>query len=181
MKKFTKIAVSVSLGLLGLFIFNSCSTVIPKNVEPVKNFDAQKYLGVWYEIARFDYKFEKNLNNVTANYSLKENGTIKVTNKGYDYVEKEWKESIGEAKFQGDESVASLKVSFFKPIWSGYHVIDLDENYQYALVSGSSTKYLWILSRTTTIPEEIKIRFVEKAKSLGFPTQNLIWVDHSKN
>ncbi|MFW1886610.1 lipocalin family protein, partial [Acinetobacter nosocomialis] len=88
----------------------------------VKNFDSDKYLGKWYEIARFDFKFERNLNQVTATYSKNPDGTIKVDNKGYDYVKKEWKQSIGEARFVNSENEARLKVSFFKPFWAGYNV-----------------------------------------------------------
>ncbi|MEN4762235.1 lipocalin family protein [Chryseobacterium sp. C39-AII1] len=178
MTTFQKIAVPVSLGVLGLLIFNSCSVGIPKGATAIQNFNAEKYLGKWYEIARFDYKFEKNMDNVTATYSKNEKGTIRVDNKGYDYIKKEWKESIGEAKFVNKETEARLKVSFFKPIWAGYNVIDIDENYQYALVVGNSTKYIWILSRTKEIPESIKQRFLEKAKNIGYNVDDLIWVKH---
>ncbi len=178
MTTFQKIAIPVSLGLLGLLIFNSCSVGIPKGATAIQNFNAEKYLGKWYEIARFDYKFEKNMDNVTATYSKNEKGTIRVDNKGYDYIKKEWKESIGEAKFVNKETEARLKVSFFKPIWAGYNVIDIDENYQYALVVGNSTKYIWILSRTKEIPESIKQRFLEKAKNIGYHVDDLIWVKH---
>jgi apolipoprotein D and lipocalin family protein len=119
------------------------------------------------------------MDNVTAEYSENPSGSIRVTNKGYDYVKKEWKESIGEAKFVKDKTEARLKVSFLKPIWAGYNVIDIDEDYQYALIAGSSTKYLWILSRTTSIPESIKQRFIEKAKKIGYNTDELIWVKHN--
>jgi apolipoprotein D and lipocalin family protein len=179
MKTFQKIAIPVTLGALGLILFNSCSTGIAKGAVTVNNFDAKKYLGRWYEIARFDYRFEKNMDNVTAEYSENPSGSIRVTNKGYDYVKKEWKESIGEAKFVKDKTEARLKVSFLKPIWAGYNVIDIDEDYQYALIAGSSTKYLWILSRTTSIPESIKQRFIEKAKKIGYNTDELIWVKHN--
>ncbi|WP_267405175.1 MULTISPECIES: lipocalin family protein [unclassified Chryseobacterium] len=178
MTTFQKIAIPVSLGVLGLLIFNSCSVGIPKGATAIQNFNAEKYLGKWYEIARFDYKFEKNMDNVTATYSKNEKGTIRVDNKGYDYIKKEWKESIGEAKFVNKETEARLKVSFFKPIWAGYNVIDIDENYQYALVVGNSTKYIWILSRTKEIPESIKQRFLEKAKNIGYNVDDLIWVKH---
>ena len=177
MRKFTKVLVPVSLGILGLFIFNACSVGLPKGATAVKNFNAQKYLGKWYEIARFDYRFERNMDQVTAEYSMKENGHIEVKNRGYNYVKKEWKESIGEARFVDDEKTASLKVSFFKPIWAGYNVIDIDEDYKYALVAGSSLDYLWILSREKTLPENYKQRFLEKAKNLGYKTENLIWVN----
>ncbi|SHL84915.1 lipocalin family protein [Chryseobacterium polytrichastri] len=178
MKNIQKIAIPVSLGILGLIVFNSCSTGIPKGAKAVTHFNADKYLGKWYEIARFDYRFEKNMDNVTATYSQNPNGTIRVDNKGYDYIKKEWKESIGEARFIKDKTEARLKVSFFKPIWAGYNVIDIDENYQYALIAGSSLKYIWILSRTKEIPESIKQRFLEKAKRIGYNTNELIWVKH---
>lgn len=169
--------IPASLGILGVLLFNSCAVGIPKGATAVQNFDSEKYLGKWYEIARFDFRFEKNLNNVTAEYSKKDNGNIKVKNRGYDYIKQIWKESIGEAKFVNKPTEARLKVSFFKPIWSGYNVIDIDENYKYALVAGNDLDYLWILSRETTLPESYKQRFLEKAKSLGYKTENLIWVE----
>ncbi|KQT18521.1 lipocalin [Chryseobacterium sp. Leaf404] len=180
MKTYKKILLPLAAGVLGLLVLNSCSVGIPKNAVAVQNFSADKYLGKWYEIARFDYKFEKDMDNVTAEYSYNDRGNIKVKNRGYNYVKKEWKESVGEAKFVNEKTEARLKVSFFKPIWAGYNVIDIDENYQYALVAGNSVKYNWILSRTPEIPESIKLRFLEKAKNLGYNTDNLIWVKHNK-
>lgn len=179
MKTFQKIAIPISLGIIGLLLLNSCSVGIPDGATAVKNFDSDKYLGKWYEIARFDYKFEKNMDNVTANYSLNPDGSIKVQNQGYNYVKKEWKESIGEARFVNDKSEARLKVSFFKPIWAGYNVIDIDDNYQNALVVGNSSKYIWILSRDKKMPESIKERFLAKAQKLGYDTNALIWVKHN--
>ncbi|HLV42353.1 MAG TPA: lipocalin family protein [Brumimicrobium sp.] len=168
--------VGVVVLALGLF---GC-TSIPKNAEAVKGFDADKYLGKWYEIARFDFRFEKNLNNTTAEYSLNENGTIKVVNKGFNYVKKEWSSAEGKAKFVKNPETAELKVSFFGPFYSGYNIIALDDNYQYALVAGASLKYLWILSRTPTIPEDIKESYIQKARAIGYKTENMIWVEHDK-
>ena len=153
---FKKIIIPVSIGILGFIILNSCSVGIPKGATAIQNFDSEKYLGKWYEIARFDYRFEKNLDNVTATYSLNSDGTIKVDNKGYDYVKKEWKQSVGEARFVNSKNEARLKVTFFKPFWAGYNVIDIDENYQNALVVGKNLDYIWILSREKTIPENMK-------------------------
>lgn len=176
MKNFSKIALGLGLSAAALFILNSCSIGLPKGAKAVTDFEADKYLGKWYEIARFDYVFEKNMNQVSATYSKKENGNIKVDNRGYDYVKNKWKESVGEAKFVKNPTIAELKVSFFKPIWASYNVIDIDENYKYALVVGNNLDYLWILSREKTIPESYKQRFLAKAKSLGFKTEDLIWV-----
>ena len=145
----------------------------------VQNFESKKYLGKWSEIARFDSRFERNMNNVTATYSLKDNGNIKVDNKGFDYVKKEWKESIGEAKFVNEPTEARLKVSFFKPIWAGYNVIDLDENYKYALVAGNNLDYLWILSREKTFPEGFNKRFLVKPKNSAYKRKNSFWVKNN--
>jgi apolipoprotein D and lipocalin family protein len=180
MKKNKRIVVPVVLAFVGLAILNSCFVGLPKGATAVKNFQSEKYLGKWYEIARFDLFFERNLNNVTATYSKKENGNIKVENRGFDYVKKNWKESDGEAKFVINENIAVLKVSFFKPIWSGYNVIDIDPDYKYALVAGNNLDYLWILSREKSIPAEYKQRFLKKAQKIGFDTNKLIWVEHDK-
>jgi apolipoprotein D and lipocalin family protein len=161
------------------FSFLGCASM-PKKAEVVNNFDADRYLGKWYEIARFDFRFEKNLNNTTAEYSENENGTIKVVNKGFNYVKNEWSSAEGKAKFVKDPKTAQLKVSFFGPFYSGYNVIALDGDYEYALVAGESLKYLWILSRTPTIPENIKQKYIQTAKEIGYETENLIWVEHGK-
>lgn len=161
------------LGLLG------CKT-IPDGAKAVTSFDKEKYLGRWYEIARIDFKFEKNLNNTTAEYSLNKNGTIKVDNKGYDTIKKKWKQSIGKAKFVGSEDVAMLKVSFFGPFYGGYNVAAIDEDYKYALIVGGSLDYMWILSRETSIPEEVKDRYLQLAEGIGYDISRLIWVEHDK-
>jgi apolipoprotein D and lipocalin family protein len=158
---------------------NSCVS-IPKGARAVQPFDKNRYLGKWYEIARFDFKFEKNLSNVTATYSLNHNGSIKVDNKGYNYKKKEWKESVGKAKFVNSEDEARLKVSFFGPFYAGYNVIAIDDNYQHALVAGNNLNYLWILSRTATIPEAVKNDYLAKAKQLGYDTSELIWTKHDE-
>ncbi|MGM0649732.1 MAG: lipocalin family protein [Bacteroidota bacterium] len=159
--------------------FISCST-IPKDATAVRNFDKKKYLGKWYEIARLDFKYERNLNNTTAEYSTNDDGTIKVKNRGFHVKEKEWKQAVGKAKFVKDENVAMLKVSFFGPFYSGYNVIALDENYNYALVAGKNLDYLWILSRKTSIPEDVKTEYLKIAKEIGYNTDDLIWVEHNK-
>ena len=158
---------------------SSCST-IPKGVTAVKPFDKDRYLGKWYEIARIDFKYERDLNNTTAEYSLNANGTIKVDNKGYNTKKGEWVQAIGKAKFVGDDTIAMLKVSFFGPFYSGYNVIALDADYQYALVGGASFKYLWILSRKTTIPEEIKDKYLKIAADFGYNTSDLLWIEHNE-
>ncbi len=162
-----------------LFLIQSCAS-IPENAQPVTDFDAKKYLGAWFEIARFDYRFEKNLSNVIAQYSLNEDQSIKVFNSGYNFKKEEWQSATGSAKFRGDENVAALKVTFFKPFYSGYNVVAIDKDYKYALVAGRSLEYLWILSREKTMPEEVKTSYVKLAEEIGYDTSQLIWVEHDK-
>ena len=159
--------------------FYSCAT-IPDGVVAVKPFDIEKYLGKWYEIARIDFKYEKDLNNTIAEYSLNDNGTIKVDNQGYNTKKGEWVRAIGKAKFVGDENIAMLKVSFFGPFYSGYNVIAIDDEYKYALIAGNSLKYLWILSRETSIPAEVKDKYLKIAEKGGYIVSDLLWVEHNK-
>lgn len=170
---------ALALGAAALIYTSSCAS-IPKGASAVKPFDVNKYLGKWYEIARKDFKYEKNLNNVTADYSLNEDGSIRVVNRGYDVVKEEWKESVGKAKPVGDPKEGRLKVSFFGPFYSGYNVIDIDPDYQYVLVAGDDLKNLWILSRRPTIPEDIQNRYLQKAQEIGYDTSDLVWGAHDK-
>ena len=160
------------------FTFNSC-TNIPKGAIAVKSFDKQKYLGKWYEIARLDFRFEKNMNNTKATYSLNKDGSIKVDNQGYNYKKEKWEQAIGKAKFVDDTTVAMLKVSFFGPFYAGYNVISLDNNYQYALITGKNLSYLWILSREKSIPDNIKQNYLSIAENLGYKIADLVWVKHN--
>jgi len=157
----------------------SCAR-IPSKAVAVHPFEKTKYLGKWYEIARLDFRFEKNLNNTTAEYSLRENGTIKVDNKGYNYKKNKWSQAVGTAKFREADTIAKLKVSFFGPFYAGYNVIALDKDCKYALVAGKSTDYLWILSRETTIPDAVKNEYIDIAKRIGYKTADLVWVKHDK-
>lgn len=157
----------------------SCSS-LQKGAVAVTNFDKGRYLGKWYEIARLDFKYERGLNNTSAEYTLNENGTIRVENRGYNYKEGKWRVAIGKAKFVKSESVAMLKVSFFGPFYGGYNVIAIDPEYKYSLVSGSSLKYLWILSREKSIPDDIREKYLKIAEGIGYKTSDLIWVEHNK-
>jgi apolipoprotein D and lipocalin family protein len=154
----------------------ACNVTAPKDVKVVDNFQLPRYLGTWYEIARLDHSFERGLDSVTANYTPRDDGGIKVINRGYNPKKQQWQESIGKAYFIGSPQQASLKVSFFGPFYGGYNVIDLDDEYQHALIAGPNKDYLWILSRTPTINTQTRDRLVAVAKSYGFPVDELIWV-----
>jgi apolipoprotein D and lipocalin family protein len=162
------------------FILTSCSRSIPKGATAVKPFDVNRYTGRWYEIARLDFKQERGLNNTSADYSLNDDGSIKVLNKGYDTRKGEWREASGKAKFTDSDNEAKLKVSFFGPFYSGYNVIALDPDYKYALVAGKNLKYLWLLSRTTSMPDDIKQKYLRQAQEIGYQTDDLVWVEHNR-
>lgn len=150
---------------------------IPENVRPVDNFKLERYLGKWYEIARLDHSFERGLSRVSAEYSLREDGGVKVLNRGYSAADNKWKEAEGKAYFVKGAELGYLKVSFFGPFYGSYIVCELDhENYQYSLVSGPDTSYLWILARTPQLDEATTSMLVARAAALGFDTSKLIFV-----
>jgi len=171
---------SIGTAAISLLLLQSCA-VKSKNVIAVKNFNSEKYLGKWYEIARFDYSFEKNMDNTTAEYALNPDGSIKVINKGFNYKKNKWSSAQGKAKFIGSKSEAKLKVSFFGPFYGGYNVVAIDKDYQNAMIYGSSTKYIWLLSRTPKLDSKTKEAFLAKARQDGYNTGKLIWVKHDKD
>ena len=163
--------------LIGFILLLSGCVSIPEGIEPVKNFQAERYLGTWYEIARLDHSFERGMQQVTAEYSLRDDGGIKVINRGFKEAEQEWAEAEGKAYFVNGDTEGYLKVSFFGPFYGSYVVFELDhENYQYAFISGPDTDYLWLLARTPTVPPEVLQKFVEMSKARGFNTDDLIYV-----
>jgi len=172
MKKLSTVFLLLLLGCVG----------IPEDVEPVDNFNIEKYLGKWYEIARLDHSFERGLTNVTAEYSLRDDGGVRVLNRGFSAEEDLWKEAEGKAYFVKRSDQGYLKVSFFGPFYGSYIVFALDhENYQFALVCGPNKSYLWILARSPMMKEDVKHRLIEKAAAVGFNTSKLIFVDHNKS
>lgn len=163
--------------ILSALVSFSCSVAPLKDVKVIDHFSSDKYLGTWYEIARLDHSFERGLEHVTANYSPRADGGLKVVNRGFDSKTQQWQQSVGKAYFIGSPQVAALKVSFFGPFYGGYNVIDLDPDYSYALVAGPNRDYLWILSRTPTLSMETRDKLLQVAKDYGFNTAALIWVN----
>ena len=178
---------SVLLILLSVIIsglFTGCSgqkQMIDNSV--VKELDLQKYLGTWYEIARYDHRFERNLVGVTANYSIRPDGKIKVVNSGYkNTLDGEYSEAIGKAKIPDPENEpAKLKVSFFWIFYGDYYVLELDKDYQWAVIGSSTDKYLWILSRTPQMAPEIYTDLLKRIADRGYDTSALIKVKQKEN
>ena len=170
-------------GFLALVVFGltACSTTAPDGITAVTPFEITRYIGKWYEIARLDHSFERDMTDVSANYRQQEDGSVEVINRGFNAKRNEWREAVGKAKFTGDTNRASLKVSFFGPFYGGYHVVALDQQgYRWAMVAGPDRDYLWILGRDRQLPAEIREQLLTKARELGFDTQKLIWVSHDR-
>ena len=163
----------LTTGLLTLF---SCTTT-HKELQTVDKVDLQRYAGKWYEIARLPNSFEKGLTCVTANYSLKDNGNIKVVNRGHKKADKQVvKQSTGSARVPNKDYPAKLKVSFFWPFSGDYWILALDDNYQYAMVGAPSRKYLWILSRTKQLDKSIVNKLLNQAEQAGFDTGDIMMI-----
>lgn len=155
------------------FTFFACRSSVTVDNSAVSTVNLNKYLGQWYEVARFDHSFERDLVECTANYVPQEDGTIKVVNRGK--KDGEWKTSVGKAKMTDDPGI--LRVSFFGPFYSDYRIMMLAPDYSYALIGGNGDNYLWILSRTPKLKEEAHIQIVKEAQRRGYNTDNLIWVE----
>jgi apolipoprotein D and lipocalin family protein len=160
------------------FLLSAC-TGIPEGVKPVSGFNLDNYLGKWYEIARLDHSFERGLEQISAEYAMREDGGVQVINKGFSAEDGKWQQAEGKAYFVEQPDQGYLKVSFFGPFYGSYVIFELDKvNYQYAFVSGPDTSYLWLLSRTPAVDKELIEKFVNRAKALGFDTDKLIYVKH---
>ncbi len=151
-------------------------TGIPEGVQPVENFELDRYLGRWYEIARLDHSFERGLTKVTAEYAAGPDGSVRVLNTGYD-AQEGWQSAEGKALFVGPPDEGYLKVSFFGPFYGSYIVFELDPDYQFAFVSGNTTSYLWLLAREPEVSESLRARFIARAAELGFDVDQLIFVE----
>ena len=137
---------------------------MPDTVRPVENFQLERYLGTWYEIARLDHSFERGLSRVSAEYSLREDGGVRVVNRGYNAKTGEWEQAEGKAFFVQDPQTGFLKVSFFGPFYGAYVIFELDhEGYSHAVVSGPDTSYLWILAREKRLDDALRRELVAKA------------------
>lgn len=171
-----------TLLIIPLFILITGGCSQNKNMErtkTVEKLELEKFLGTWYEIARYDHSFEKGLQGVTATYSLREDGKIKVLNQGYkDSLDGPMKQAIGKAKIPNPREPGKLKVSFFWIFYGDYFVLELDDiHYQWAVIGSSSEKYLWILSRTPQLEESLQVDLLEKIQKRSYQLEKLIWVD----
>jgi len=178
MKRWKKLSVA-ALALIATVLQSACMGV-PEGVEVVDGFELDRYLGTWYEIARLDHSFERGMSNITATYSLRDDGGVAVVNRGYKVAKGEWDDAEGKAYFVGESDVGRLKVSFFGPFYGAYNIIELDkENYEYSMVVGPDSNYLWILARSPDIHPDLLTTLVEKARRLNFPVDEIIYVDHA--
>ncbi|WP_318434487.1 lipocalin family protein [Photobacterium leiognathi] len=156
-------------------VLNGCTTGKPETITPVSSFELNKYLGTWYEIARLDHSFERNLDKVSATYSMNADGSVKVINKGFNTQTQQWKEAVGKAKFVKTQDVGYLKVSFFGPFYGSYIIFYLEPDYSTALISSYNYEYLWLLSRQKQLTTEQLQKYLTIAQQAGFDTSKLIF------
>lgn len=169
------------LCILPLLLIGACAGN-PIDVSPVSGFEKDRYLGEWYEVARLDHSFERGLTNVTATYTLRDDGKITVINKGYNEEKGKFESAKGKAKFKQGSTIGYLKVSFFGPFYGDYIIFGLDkQNYQYAFISGGKDNYLWLLSRTPKVSDDVRKNFLQQSKALGYDTNSLIWVKQDRH
>lgn len=173
-----KIILATVALVAGYKVYRASNPGIPKKVVPISGFEINRYLGKWYEVARVDNRFEKGLINTTAQYALNDDGTVNVLNSGVDKNTGRFKRASGTAKFVRGEYEGALKVSFFGPFYGGYNIVELDEDYRWAIIVGSSLNYFWVLSRTPEIPESVKDRANRIASDVGIDPENINWVEH---
>lgn len=158
------------------FLFLGCSEKSHAPLPTVKQVDLNQYLGTWYEIARYENTFEKGCSDISATYSFRDDGKIKVLNQCF--KDGEWDEAIGKA-YAVDETNSKLKVSFFGPFYGNYWIIMLGEAYEYAVIGEPSREYLWILARDTQLSPKTQEMILQKLPTLGYVTDKLIWVEHN--
>lgn len=171
----------LSIAAAMLFLTLAACTGVPKGIDTVEGFELQRYLGTWYEVARLDHRFERDLSDVSATYSLRDDGGVRVVNRGFNVRTDEWDEAVGKAYFIDEPTQGRLKVSFFGPFYGGYNIVELDtENYEWSMVVGPNRSYLWILSRSPNLAAGVRERLVRRAQSLGFATEELIFPSHSR-
>ena len=157
-----------------------CSLGPAPGVQPVTGFEIARYTGTWYEIARLDHRFERGLTDVSATYRVQADGSVEVRNRGFDAAKDEWREAIGRAVFIGAPTTGSLKVSFFGPFYGGYHVVELDPDYRWALVLGPDRDCAWILARDKSIPASVRERLSAPAGAAGIDSSAWVWVTQTR-
>ena len=179
--KSLQIKTTFIIAFLFFIVTGGCQNEKPieMNTTAVKELDLQRYLGTWYEIARFDHSFERNLVGVTATYSMRDDGKIRVVNQGYKNT-LFGKSSIAEGKAKLTGEPGKLKVSFFWIFYADYYIMELGENYEWALIGSKSDKYLWILSRTPKLEDNVRNLILHHATKRGYDTSKLIWVEQKE-
>ena len=150
----------------------------PSTLQPVADFELDRYLGTWYEIARLDHRFERGMQQVSATYSRNDDGSVRVLNRGFAVASGEWETAEGKARFVEEADLGYLKVSFFGPFYGSYVVFGLDAEYQHAYVAGPDHDYLWLLARTPTVSDAVYQDFLQRSAAAGFDTSALIRVTH---
>lgn len=175
------------VAVAGVIALSGCATIARQgpsgnaNVpEPARSVDLERYLGRWYELARYEFGFQKGCEAVTADYSLLENGQVGIVNGCREgSVDGPYKQAEAKAKVVEGSNNAKLKVSFFGPFYVGdYWVLDHAEDYSWSIVGEPSGRNLWILSREANVSQYQRQRLYERARALGYDTMMLRETKH---
>lgn len=179
MRRTAKLLVIGGVGL-GVFALVARSSLLSRHPvgnravpEPHKRVDLKQYLGRWYEIARYEQGFQKGCEGVTADYSLRTDGSIDVLNRCRK-PDGRSSEAHGRAKVTDEATQAKLKVSFFGPFYGDYWILDHADDYRWSIVGEPSGRYLWLLAREATPPDKEVQKLFERAKELGYDTSMLL-------
>ena len=170
--------------LLSFALMSFCTAAIAQKAvdnSTITSFDLDRYLGKWYELARYDHSFERDLVGCTAEYTLRDDGKIKVLNSGHlKTLDGPYRESIGKAKARRNGKPGQLEVSFFGPFYGDYDILELAPDYSYSVVGSSSPKYLWILSRTPQLPQRVMSNILSNLQQRGYDTNKLLWIEQER-
>lgn len=174
--RFSRLLLGATSLMAGYAIYRATHPGIPANVSPVTGFDAERYLGKWFEVGRLDNRFERGLIGTTAQYMLNDDGSINVLNSGFDALRGRHKQASGTAFFVDGPQKGALKVSFFGPFYGGYNIVELDDAYEWSIIVGSSLDYFWVLSREPVLSVGLKERALSVADRLGIDPLKINWV-----
>jgi len=180
MKKSSLIIAGGAALVAGAVVGWNMRKTIPRKAVAVNPFEIDRFLGKWYEVARLDYKLDRNIINTSIDFSLKPNGNLRIVKRWYNYYKKRREINIGKAKFAGPIYEGKMLLSLYKPLYFGYNVIGIDPEYKYALVAGEDYRHLWLLSREHTMPDDIRRSFIHKASLIGYDISKLVWVDQNE-
>ncbi|MNZ79556.1 Outer membrane lipoprotein Blc precursor [compost metagenome] len=169
------------LACLGLVCsLSACTYSTPQRIQVIQNFDAARYAGSWYVLARIDHPEEQGLVQTGVHYRSHSDGSLSMVQRGLDPASRQWSKRVSLAQPAGSPSQGALKISPLGPFSSAYNVVALDADYRWALVLGASADRAWVLSRTASLPAQASASLLQQARSAGVNIEQLLWVPQER-